>query len=223
MNQRFIFIVFILIICIISNPVKEHLESTTDPAIKNAILHTLRNMHQVFNEHKIFYCIEGGTLLGAVRNQQFIPWDDDADVMVWRKDVDKILALKLTFNKLGHDLGSGADGRVLRIFCKKGEQFPFIDLFIHQKEEDGLIYRCLPGKQADYVATISCPNSCCQLPKKQWHWWAKYQHTHKTLLPRKLYKFSGLELWGPNNPMPYIKGWYGVNAVQNPLRTHTHQ
>ena len=45
---------------------------------------------KVCDENNLTYFIYGGSLLGTIRHQGFIPWDDDIDVIMFREDFEKL-------------------------------------------------------------------------------------------------------------------------------------
>jgi len=60
--------------------------------MQNVMLNILATFDAICREYNITYYLSGGTMLGAVRHQGFIPWDDDVDVVVPRTDYEKLLA-----------------------------------------------------------------------------------------------------------------------------------
>ncbi len=48
-------------------------------------------------KHRLRYYLDGGTLLGAICYDGFIPWDDDIDIKMPRPDYEKLLGLQKEF------------------------------------------------------------------------------------------------------------------------------
>ena len=58
-----------------------------------AEMEVLSHFDEICREHEIRYYIAYGTLLGAVRHKGFIPWDDDIDLWMPRREMMRLNAL----------------------------------------------------------------------------------------------------------------------------------
>ena len=53
-------------------------------------LELLDYFDKLCRKHNLQYFVDYGTLLGAVRHQGFIPWDDDIDIVMFRGEYEKL-------------------------------------------------------------------------------------------------------------------------------------
>ena len=60
---------------------------------QKTMLRMVVELDRICRKHGIPYFLYGGTLLGAVRHNGFIPWDDDLDVGLMRKDYDRLMQI----------------------------------------------------------------------------------------------------------------------------------
>lgn len=115
------------------------------------MLRLLKIFDFLCNKHHIDYFLTGGTLLGAIRHKGFIPWDDDIDVGMTRKNYEKFL--KYAVPELPEDIFfqthqtdafytklSGVDARLRDKYSnfnpakkKKSHEGLMVDIFVYDR------------------------------------------------------------------------------------------
>lgn len=92
--------------------------------IKTLSFQVLCAVRDVCEANGLTYSLTGGTLIGAVRHQGFIPWDDDIDIMMPRPDYDRFIQIVKdgndTFDLLCTELCGEAYGYPFAKACYKG-------------------------------------------------------------------------------------------------------
>lgn len=100
--------------------------------LHSELLILLQEFHQFCVENNIQYSLQAGSLLGAVREKGFIPWDDDLDVTLTREEYEKFL-YTIKCGKLNDPLEFHDEISQLPTVLMRRENRPvvWIDIFIY--------------------------------------------------------------------------------------------
>ena len=80
------------------------MEYLTLDEIKDVELDLLVKFDMFCKKNNLRYSLTYGTLLGAIRHKDFIPWDDDVDVMMPREDYQRLFVLLEQGEKIDDDI-----------------------------------------------------------------------------------------------------------------------
>ncbi len=142
----------------------------TDSELKHVqqiYLDMAKDLFEMFDSCGINATLGGGSVLGAVRHKGFIPWDDDMDINMPRKDFEKLKDIfadyfhgKYIFSAPNHNPHSGY--RCGKIECQKvricdengREHGLMIDVFPIENCPDSIILRFICGLRAELFASL---------------------------------------------------------------------
>ena len=92
---------------------KKYIDQEQIKQLQNALLKIYVDVFSACSKHGLKLFLQGGTLLGKIRHDGFIPWDDDMDLGLYRDDYDRLeyiyeleLADKYTLQKPGYKEGT---------------------------------------------------------------------------------------------------------------------
>jgi len=150
--------------------------------IHNKLLKLMEMFHLECEKQELEYIIDGGTLLGAVRNDSIINHDDDIDIIIFNET--KLLNVLKNLNCAWCSFQSGyklfyIDDAPIKSYSWR---YPFVDILICDIVEEKTRYRS--------------------------GLWKSYYHLKKNIYPLKKYKLNHLEVWGVNKPLLYLDRAY---------------
>ena len=128
----------------------------------------LRKVCGILDKNNIPYVLEGGTLLGIVRENRLLPWDNDLDITIIEQDMDRVLNIRWSFWWAGYKLRLKisleemphfpiGSIRLIKVKTKKyfvASGLGIMDIFVKKKIEDK--YYWLVGKRDHVLKSVPC-------------------------------------------------------------------
>ncbi|NXF42062.1 FKRP protein, partial [Nyctibius bracteatus] len=170
----------------------------TPPCCLRALRETARHVMATLEAAGVRYWLEGGSLLGAVRLGDIIPWDYDVDLGIYREDVKKC--------------------RWLAAVAARGEAVEDAEGFLWEKAAEGEFYRVHYSRSNRLHVDLwpFYPRGGV-MTKETWLGHPQdVEFPEHFLIPRVPVPFAGFTAMAPNDARAFLELKFGPGAIENP-------
>ena len=177
----------------------------------NLLMDLMKKTVDFLEDYNIVYWLDSGTLLGACRNNKFIPWDDDVDLAIpydsyiKMKQIIKTLPkvyiddvkyrvsekYKIKFTELASGSYISIDVSIpflMKTFHLDGNLTSGNDIFIH-------LLNYFPVENKEYISNSKI-------------WRHSYVYPFESIYPLVKLEFEGRKYWSVNNPELFLNNSY---------------
>ncbi|CAI9718391.1 Hypothetical predicted protein [Octopus vulgaris] len=169
----------------------------TPPCCLEAVRTTSRHVFQILEDCKVRYWLEGGSLLGAARSGDIIPWDYDVDIGIYKEDIGKCQPL---------------------VECEK-EKFVDPEGFLWEKATEGDFFRVqYSSSNHMHVDIFPFYSKNSTMTKDTWIPGHRQdtEFPEKYLNPLTKVPFAGSMASAPNNVREFLEFKFGEGVIENP-------
>lgn len=168
------------------SPYLHKLSEQESKLMKRMLLIMYKDIAKLCEQNQLTYMLGGGSCLGAIRHKGFIPWDDDLDLMMPRRDYEELINLckqgtlgdKYEYNT--PDKKKDSKNPYLKIYRRdtldnelynENTPFPkgiFIDIFPMDYTPKNLLHRNIKGFISDLIMGISTSVLYAEYPSEKY-------------------------------------------------------
>lgn len=113
-------------------------------SLKDLLLSMFKDIADLCDKNELTYMMGGGTCLGAMRHNGFIPWDDDLDIMMPRDSYERLIHL-LSEGLLGDRYEYTTPSKNV------DSKNPFLKIYLKGTLDVEIISESVPGPQGIYI------------------------------------------------------------------------
>lgn len=181
-----------------------------DEEVMKSLKRLMKGCDEFFISNGIEYWVTAGTLLGAIRHEDIIPWDDDLDIELAPGEERKLedafakdneSHLRLFKCSYGYKIFDDRDPPAKDY--DEAYNFPWIDVFTTEIIDDKVLYT----EKGSWVNLVERTT---------------VYHKIENLWPIVRHPFADFSVNIPKNPIPFLEGWYGKDWYDIAYQTHTY-